>query len=251
MVGEPKSSRRGLLIGALALGAVAWGWQRFAVGRERLDFAPIDGLPGWRQVSAGPVTSPGGSATSAVFVGIGDQGAPIEPLPAEKLCSVLFRAHRGSDVPLAMFTDFFCPYCRILTGRVVALGLPVTWHQLPLLGPSSEIAARAAAAAELQEGYEAFQQALLAAPFRPTLAFFAQAAARAGLSPEQLLVDMNSTYLARRLTESRATAETLGIWGTPALVIGRTLILGEVGADTLARLVAIEREDGAWRSVCA
>jgi protein-disulfide isomerase len=38
----------------------------------------------------------------------------------------------------------------------------------------------------------------------------------------------------------RRAANTLGIWGTPALTIGRTLVMGDIPAKTLDLLIEDE-----------
>ena len=233
------TSRRGVLVGAAALGAVAWGWQRYFVGRENLATVDIPGLPGWKRIDLAGVSGARGSATGAVLVGIGE-GDAIEPLPADGLCEALFHDPETGKVPVAVFSDFFCPFCRRLIPRLAAWSgddISITWHELPLLGPASEQAARAAIAAELQGGYAAYQKALLAAPFRPTAEAFGRAASAAGLQPGKLLLDMNSREVSKRLLETRRAAETLGVYGTPGMVIGRTLVMGEISERSMETLV--------------
>lgn len=247
MTQKTNTSRRGLLIGALALGGVAWGWQRFGVRTPQPGFVRIEGLPGWRRVEYDGVSLAGGGATDAVLVGIGGTGPEVEPLPVAALCSALYGETQGSGLPVAMFSDFFCPYCRTLASRVAARaddpasGISLTWHELPLLGPASERAARAAIAADLQGGYRAFQDRLFSTPFRPTVAHLAQAASDAGLDPERLVADMEGEPVQERLITSRRAAETLGIWGTPAMTIGKTLVTGEIGDAALATIIDDER----------
>jgi protein-disulfide isomerase len=49
---------------------------------------------------------------------------------------------------------------------------------------------------------------------------------------------MDDPALAARIQANLALAQSLGIEGTPALVIGRTLVPGAVDLPTLERLVA-------------
>ncbi len=244
MADTGRSSRRGLLVGAVALGAVAWGWQRFVVTPASFDYAQIPGLPGWRKLAFEGVSTTAGNAANVALIGIDDGTPPIEPLPIEQLCDVLFDNNDGGKVAVAAFSDFFCPYCRRLTARLTARvkdpasKIALTWHELPLLGPSSEIAARAGIAADLQNGYPAFQDRLMRSNFRPSPAYLADIAASTGLDPDRLLRDMDGAIVADRLRQSRAAAETLGIFGTPALVVERTLVMGEASDTTLDRVIA-------------
>ena len=139
MSDSPKTSRRNLFLGLGGLAAVAVGWQVFGARTRVLEFSPIQGLEGWRQAQAGGITAPGGSATSAVLVGIDDED--ITPLSPTGLCPALFQNREGG-VPVAVFSDFFCPNCRELDARLAKrTDIAITWHQLPLLGPSSKLVA--------------------------------------------------------------------------------------------------------------
>ncbi len=237
---SPTPSRRNLFLGIGALAAIAGGWQ-WAVNRPRsLEFAAIPGLDGWRQTQAGGMTTLGGNATSAVLIGIDSED--VTRLPPAKLCPALYR-NRDSGVPVAVFSDFFCPNCRILDARLASRSdLAITWHQLPLLGPSSELVAHALMAADRQDGYVAMRDQLLSAPFRPMLQTFLEAAILAGLDAEQLGRDMHESAVAARLAESRSAAQTLGVWGTPAITVGRTLAMGALDHRQLDQLIEAERD---------
>ena len=148
--------------------------------------------------------------------------------------------HGGDGVPVAVFSDFFCPYCRGLIGRLAARDGPkiaVTWHELPLLGANSVIAARAAEAAALQGGYVAFYEALIAQGFRPPPSWMAGVADEVGLSGSQLRRDMDGPVVADRLTTSARSAASLGIRGTPGIVIGRKAVLGALDEGQMERLI--------------
>ncbi len=240
MSDAPKTSRRGLILGVGALAAIAAGWQVFGVGGRRLNFAPLPGLNGWQQAQSGAITAPGGNATSSVLLGI--DGDSVDLLPANKICATLYQ-NTDPGVQVAVFSDFFCPNCRTLDTRLAARNdLSITWHQLPLLGPSSELVAQALMAADRQGGYVAMRDQLLSRPFRPMLQNFLEAAIEAGLNAELLGHEMYRSDVRRRLRTSRAAAETLSVWGTPAFTIGQTLVLGAITDAQLDRLVEMERD---------
>ena len=242
----------------MALGGIAWGWQRFGVRSPQPGFVAIEGLPGWRRVEYEGVSLSGSSATSAVLVGIGEPEPSLDPLPTSALCDALYGSQFGLSLPVAMFSDFFCPYCREVSARIAARAadpaskLSLTWHELPLLGPSSELAAKAALAADLQGGYADFQARLFATPFRPSPAHLASTAEAVGLDAGKLISDMDGAQVAQRLTNTGRAAETLGIWATPAMTIGRTLVTGAVSDAALSSIIADERDrsDG-FRSDCS
>ena len=172
-----------------------------------------------------------------MFLGLGD--TPVEPLPAARLCGALYRApDPGTQV--AVFTDAFCPNCRIMDPMLAARDdLAITWHDLPLLGPNSERVARALIAAHLQGKGTVFRKAIAEAMFRPSPRFFTDAATSAGVDAARLLADMENDVVTTRLAETRATGETLGIWGTPAIVIGKTVIMGRLDSEALDRLLSL------------
>ena len=242
-----KTSRRDLLVGAGTLALVAGGWQLWIQRTRDLVFTPIDHLPGWKIAQTEGFSAPGGSASTAIFLGIGESDAAPEPFAPDDLSFALYSFRFHGRARLAVFSDFFCPFCRVLTKWLAERAsnrknkLDVVWHELPLLGPSSVVAAKAAVAASLQRRYPAFQGALLASPFRPSKAFLRDTGLKAGLDPEKLLRDMESDTVAARLERSRRAAETLGIYGTPALTIGRTLVIGQISEGQLDALIADER----------
>jgi protein-disulfide isomerase len=67
-------------------------------------------------------------------------------------------------------------------------------------------------------------------------------AQRAGLDVPRLLREMNDPAIQHRLDTNLALARTLQIEGTPALVIGDTLIPGAVSLAQLEQLVTEERQ---------
>ncbi len=244
-----KTSRRDLLIGTAAVLAVGGGWQVYVRRPREFDFQPIDGLPGWRQLSFTGLSRPSAGVAGAAFIGVDAETDQVQPLAPERLCRTLFEGNTDG-VPVAVFSDFFCPYCRTFTPKIAeraAAGndISLTWHELPLISPSSEIAARAAIAADMQGGYEAFQSTLLQSNFRPTMGFLRDVAAKAGLSVGSFLFDMDSGVVRSRLSRSRAAARTLGIYGTPAMVVGRTMVMGEMSEGDFDRLIALEAADAA------
>jgi predicted DsbA family dithiol-disulfide isomerase len=241
---KPRTSRRDLLIGLAVLAAAGGGWQLWVNRPRRLSFAPLDGLPGWRQAVTDGVTAPRAGLGGAALLGLDEGGsARVE---ADALCRALYGTPPEGRVPVAVFSDFFCPYCRDLIPRLSAReartprDIDITWHELPLLGPSSDIAARAAVAADLQGGYPAFQARLMSGPFRPTPQYIAEVAAGAGLQPGELLLAMDGDIVASRITRARAASRTLGIYGTPAITVGKSLVIGQITDAQFDALVADE-----------
>lgn len=150
------------------------------------------------------------------------------------------------DVTLVEFFDARCGYCKQLHPTMEALirrdpNLRVVMKDLPVLGPNSVFAARALLAAQRQGGYGRLYDALMALRGEPTEAVLRQQAERLGLDWARLRQDMDDPAVQARLQANLALAHALGIEGTPALVIGRTLVPGAVDLPTLERLVAETR----------
>ena len=221
--------RRTMLAGMALLAAPLLAMRAVAPRDEDFAFGEIPGLPGFRRLEAGGVSS----RPVDPFVGLRAPDAPPPPPPGA--------------VPVAAFSDYYCPYCRDLTSRLAARAdgaLSITWHELPLLGDASEAAARASLAADLQGAYPAFQARLMRAAFQPTDAYLTEVGMSLGLDTTRLLEDARGHEVARRLAQSARAAATLGIGATPALVVGRTLVSGAIPDDRLDRLVALERAEG-------
>jgi protein-disulfide isomerase len=216
-----------IIVGGLA--ALAGGWQVWGVRGPQIDWREIRGLPGWRFGVVGAVSG----AVDPVLAAIPGEGRPA-PLPPGEIEAALWR---GEDVELAVFGDHFCPYCRLLFGRLAGSGWRIAWHELPLLRPESHIAARAAEAARLQGGYVAFQRALIEAGFRPGPSWLGQVAERAGLDGARLRRDMAGAEVAAGLLRSARAAETLGIFATPGVVAGRSVVLGAVSDDVIVEIL--------------
>ncbi|MGI9507749.1 MAG: DsbA family protein, partial [Geminicoccaceae bacterium] len=66
-------------------------------------------------------------------------------------------------------------------------------------------------------------------------------AADVGLDPDQLETDMESDEVSEAIDANYQLASALGIEGTPAFVIGDTLVPGAVDKDRLAALIAEAR----------
>jgi protein-disulfide isomerase len=149
-------------------------------------------------------------------------------------------------VTLVEFTDYRCPYCRRMHPVIAELlrrepGLRVVVKEIPILGPASVTAARAGLAAHAPGGFPRFHDALMRLRGEPDEAALLQLAAETGLDPARLLRDMNSETVTRRLNANLELAQTLGIQGTPAYVVGETLLPGAVPIERLREAVAAAR----------
>lgn len=122
--------------------------------------------------------------------------------------------------------------------------LRVRRHEWPILGPSSEISARAAIAAGRQGDRRTFNRPLQRTAFAPSEAYLRDLVEAADLDPERFFQDMISDATSQELLASAALSRRFGFPGTPGLVVGRTVVIGKVGQATLNALVDAERNTG-------
>jgi protein-disulfide isomerase len=145
------------------------------------------------------------------------------------------------DVTLVEFFDYRCAYCRRVVSSMRALldedrGLRVVFKEMPVLGPDSVSAARAALASRKQNGYLPFHFALMAADDLSPAGIRATAQS-VGLDPDRLEADMAAPEVSAAIEANYALANKLGIEGTPAFVIGDQLIPGAVDKARLEQLI--------------
>ncbi len=108
------------------------------------------------------------------------------------------------------------------------------YGQLPIYGSHSIMAARAAIAAHRQGLFNAFHAALMTTTARLDMDAIYATAAEVGLDVEKLRDDMRNPLVLQYLEEIRLLAEELGVTGTPAFIVGDTILRGAVTADELA-----------------
>lgn len=134
------------------------------------------------------------------------------------------------------FLDYQCGYCRKAQPEVEKLldendDVRLIVKEMPILGPGSDLAARAAVATMVAEGPEAYaklHQVLMATKGQITDAGLEHAFAQAGVDSAKARAAMDDPEVTRRLDATHALAETLRISGTPTFVVANTMIRGYV-----------------------
>jgi protein-disulfide isomerase len=247
--------RRTLLLSALAAGTAYTGY-RFVPSyfSEGFDFEPLGNPKGFRRITGGNSSS--GSFNPFVGLEADDEDrntldtavsrANVDP------CRALYGPNGASSnkVQIASFSDYYCPFCRVQTQKLAAIeeadgsGVRISWHELPLLGEGSNLAAKAALAAKRQGAYVAFHKRLMRSPFQATTEYLIALSENIGVNGDQLIADMGSPEVQQELQNSAALAQIFGFVGTPALVIGRTVVQGQMSARRMKQLIERERLDG-------
>lgn len=151
------------------------------------------------------------------------------------------------DITIVEFFDYQCPYCKAVVPTLAQLkkedeGIRYVYKEWPILGPVSEVAARAALAAEQQGRYEPFHEALMSLPGKFKEADIMKVAESVGLDVARLRRDMIAPEIQEALARTRALATALGITGTPAFIIGDNIVPGAVDINRLKALIKQARE---------
>ncbi len=151
------------------------------------------------------------------------------------------------DVTLVEFLDYNCGYCKAELPRIVALtkrdpGVRLVIKEFPILGPTSVLAARWALAAREQGKYAEFHQAAMAHKGAIGEESLAAMASKLGLNVANLKAAANGAGITATIKANYELADALGISGTPAIVIGDSLIPGAVPMETLEAAIAEARK---------
>ena len=150
------------------------------------------------------------------------------------------------DVTLVEFFDYQCGYCKQSLKPVRDLletdrQLRIVWKEYPILGPVSRFAARVAMASKKQGRYLEFHVVVMGSRGKLTEDRVMAIAGSVGLDVQRLRRDMEDPAIDNYLDETIRLARVLGIRGTPAFVIGDTLVPGVVGGARLKELIAKAR----------
>ncbi len=214
---------------------------------QTFEFQRIPGLRGFRRLPAAV-----SSGADLVLTGLEAPTALQQRLRkqvTEQPCQAVFETVEWPEdrVPVAVFTDYNCPYCPVLSEHVIKLTrenapIDVVWHDLPVLGPRSEAAAKAALAAAAQGKYLPVHQHLMQSVLRPGSEQLVKLARAFDMDENKFLRDIDGPAVAQKIEHTRAIAAVFGIVGTPATLVGRTLVIGKINKRNLKQLISIERE---------
>ena len=149
-------------------------------------------------------------------------------------------------ITLYEFSDYNCGYCKRVFEPIQRVlrdnpDVRLVIKEFPILSQSSLVAAQAAIAAEMQGKFADYHIGMMTYRGQITNDVVMRVAQQAGLDNTQLQKDMESSETATIIQRTREAAAALAINGTPALVIGDTVVPGAIGRDELVALIADER----------
>ena len=147
------------------------------------------------------------------------------------------------EITLVEFYDYRCGYCKKAASSVTELQkedprVRVVYKDFPILGESSELAAKAALASQAQGKHQVFHEALLASHADMTREEILKIAVTVGLDVKRLETDMANPAWQAVIEKNRALAQDLGISGTPGFIVGNELVPGALDLNGLKELIA-------------
>jgi protein-disulfide isomerase len=152
----------------------------------------------------------------------------------------------NGDVTVVEFFDYNCGYCKHAISDVQQLvkndkNVKVIFHDLPILAPSSELAARWALAAGKQGKYWEYHQALMNFSGGKSEDTLAQLGQQLNLDVDKMRKDASSDEISKQLADNAKLAQELGIHGTPAFLINDFFAPGYMGYDNMVETVKAQR----------
>jgi len=156
-----------------------------------------------------------------------------------------------ADVTAVVFTDYQCPACRAAEPQMrMALdedrNVAVVYKDWPIFGPVSQRAARVALAADRQSIYPQVHRALMRERrlFEPPV--LRDVIERVGGRWDRIEQDLkdHGREIDAMIAQTTREAFALGIAGTPAFLIGPTLIVGALDRKEFLRAFRAARQTG-------
>jgi protein-disulfide isomerase len=158
--------------------------------------------------------------------------------------------NRDGDVTFVEFFDYNCGYCKRAMADMLDLmksdpKLKVVLKEFPVLSQGSIEAAQVAVAVRMQDPggkkYLDFHQKLLGGRGAADKARAMAAAKEAGLDIGRIEKDLASAEVKSTIEENFKLAEAMGMNGTPSYVIGKQVVIGAVGLDSLKEKIGMAR----------
>lgn len=164
----------------------------------------------------------------------------------EKPFASAWAGNASAKVTLVMFSDYSCGYCKASAPDIDRLlaetpDLKVVWREIPVLGPQSVVAARAALAVAKEGHYLAFHRQMFASG-RPDDATIARVAKANGVDSARLVAEAKQPDVDAEIKNNLRLAAKLGVDGTPTFVIGDQMMSGAVGYEALKKAIDTARK---------
>jgi len=158
-----------------------------------------------------------------------DQGDPV-------------MGNANGTITLYEFSDYNCGYCKRIFNDLQAVlaeqpDVRLVVKEFPILAETSVLAAKAAIAAHRQGKFRQFHISMMTWRGKIDGDAIDAAVQKAGLDKNRLRKDMEDELTAAILSKTRAAAAALEVRGTPALIIGETVIPGAISKNEILDLI--------------
>ena len=157
-----------------------------------------------------------------------------------------FLGNKEGSAVIVEFFDYNCGYCKRSFPELMNLisgdkNIKVILKELPVLGESSVLAARASIASEKQKKYFAMHQELIKISGQISEVDIINISKKIGINYDQLKIDMNKDETILLINENYRLADLIGVRGTPAFIINNELIPGSIGKEAMVEILKNEK----------
>lgn len=158
--------------------------------------------------------------------------------------------NKDGDITIVEFMDYQCSYCRKAHDEVNELvtsdgNIRLVLKEYPILGETSDLAARFAISVRLIAGddaYKASHDALMTLRGEISAAALDRIAADLGLDPAAVNARMQSDDVAAVIASNRDLGNAMQVNGTPTFIVDQTMLRGYVPLDGMRQIVIEERK---------
>lgn len=156
-----------------------------------------------------------------------------------------FIGNEKGDVTLIEFFDYNCHYCKEILPNLQKIaeedkGVKIIFKDIPILGATSETAAKWALAAHKQNKYFEYHIKLMQNKGPITDDLLTKSAEAVGMDVAKAKKDSESTDVLIQLERNRSLFSSMGFNGTPAFVINEEAFAG--GQEDLKARIAAARD---------
>jgi protein-disulfide isomerase len=193
--------------------------------------------------------------TIAILLISGALAATAVVIPVERQRSILkdpgtaVLGIESPDVSVVEYFDYNCPYCRKLAPSIHALvdkdhKVAVVFKEWPIFGGISVYAARSALASQWQGKYLTAHDALISAPRLSQEAEVDATLQKAGINVAELkrTLAAHGAQIDAILARNNVEAHSLGMRGTPGLLVGRDVCTDIGDLSALQKAVSETRQ---------
>jgi protein-disulfide isomerase len=193
--------------------------------------------------------------TIAILLNGGALAATAAVIPVEQQRLILkdpgtaILGSENPDVTVVEYFDYNCPFCRELAPSIHPLvekdhKVAVVFKEWPIFGGISVYAARSALASQWQGKYLAAHEALISAPRLAQEAQVDETLRKAGINMLELkrTLATHGAQIDALLARINAEAHSLGMRGTPGLLVGRDVCTDIGDLTALQNAVAEARQ---------